>query len=458
MESRYNYILRYTLAITDILLINICLAITYILNQAEINLSAEYLKNNLIIYNLIWLISTSIFHLYSMNTLQSLEKIYRGTWKSVAFFVSLCSIVLFANKADFPFIQTIIFCVLLSLAFLISRFIGTLSLSLINKKYDTRKSVAVLGMNNGGLKLGNYLNQQNSLNFVGFLDLYMPEPDNIEQKAINAKAYLKAAAESGIEEVFVSVNTNQINDLSELIEEGEKNCIRLKFVPDLSAVNSNLKFDTMGNFTILSPGKDALEMVHNRFKKRLFDILFSLAVLIFIFSWLYPLLAIIIKLQSRGPVIFAQLRTGRNNKPFWCYKFRSMRINSESDIKQAQQNDDRVTPIGRFMRRTSLDEFPQFFNVLLGYMSVIGPRPHMLSHTDEYRHIIDKYMTRQFLKPGISGWAQVNGYRGETKENYLMQKRIQYDLWYKENWTAMLDVKITFLTVIGILKSDEKTY
>lgn len=458
MESRYNYILRYTLALTDILLINFCLTISYLLDQGQINLSTDYLKNNLIIYNLIWLISASIFHLYSMNTLQSLEKIYRGTWKSIAFFVVLCSIVLFANRADFPFLQTIIFSTLLALTFLISRFLGTLCLSVINKKYDTRKSVAVLGMNNGGLKLGNYLNQQNSLNFVGFLDLYAPEPHSLEHPAFSAKEYLKTAAESGIEEVFVSVNTNQINDLADLIEEGEKNCIRLKFVPDLSAVNSNLKFDTMGNFTILSPGKDALEMVHNRFKKRMFDIMFSLFVLIFIFSWLYPLLALIIKLQSRGPVIFAQLRTGRNNKPFWCYKFRSMKVNSDSDIKQAQLNDDRVTPIGRFMRRTSLDEFPQFFNVLLGYMSIIGPRPHMLSHTDEYRHIIDHYMSRQFLKPGISGWAQVNGYRGETKENHLMQKRVQHDLWYKENWTAMLDVKITFLTIIGILKGDEKSY
>jgi Undecaprenyl-phosphate glucose phosphotransferase len=393
-----------------------------------------------------------------MKTLQSLEKIYRGTWKSAALFVGLCSIVLFANKTNFPLFPIFILCVFLAIAFLFSRFIGTLSLTLINKKYDTRKSVAILGMNNGGLKLGNYLNQQNSLNFVGFLDSNAPKYHSLGQKKLSAKDYLKAAAESGVEEVFVSVNTEQINDLSGLIEEGEKNCIRLKFVPDLSALNSNLKVDTMGSFTILSPGKDALEKVHNRFKKRLFDILFSSFVLIFIFSWLYPLLAIIIKLQSSGPVIFAQLRTGRNNKPFWCYKFRSMRVNSESDTRQAQKNDDRITPIGRFMRRTSLDEFPQFFNVLLGYMSVIGPRPHMLSHTDEYRYVIEKYMSRQFLKPGISGWAQVNGYRGETKENHLMQKRVQYDLWYKENWTAMLDVKITFLTVIGILKGDKNTF
>ena len=184
----------------------------------------------------------------------------------------------------------------------------------------------------------------------------------------------------------------------------------------------------------------------------------SLAVIVFVFSWLYPVLAILIKFQSRGPVLFKQMRTGRNNKPFACYKFRSMRMNNSSDVRQASVNDDRITPIGRFMRKTSLDEFPQFFNVLMGYMSIIGPRPHMLAHTEQYRKIIDKYMVRQFSKPGISGWAQVNGYRGETKENILMEKRVQHDIQYLENWCLMLDVKIVFLTVINVFKGDEKAY
>lgn len=458
MESRYNYVLRYTLAITDILLVNLCLFTGLIFNQDQLDLNWDYFRYNIIIYNLLWLLCTSIFQLYSIRLLQSLEKIYRGTWKSSALFVLVVSIVMVSNNAAFPYYFIIFLTIQLAIAFLFSRFIGTLLLTLIHKKTDTRKSVAVLGRNKGGLQLGNYLNMQNSLNFVGFLDNEAVESHTIKQKNQLAKKYIKAAADSGVEEVFISLNTKGVTDLAGLIAEGEKNCIRLKFVPDLSGLNSNLNYDTMGNFPVLSARKEALEMVHNRVKKRLFDILFSAFVLIFIFSWLYPLLAIIIKLQSRGPVIFAQQRTGRNNKPFWCYKFRSMRVNSDSDHKQAQRDDDRVTPIGRFMRHTSLDEFPQFFNVLMGYMSIVGPRPHMLSHTDAYRHVIDKYMVRQFLKPGISGWAQVNGYRGETKENSLMQKRVQHDIWYMENWSAMLDVKIIFLTVIGILKGDKNSF
>jgi putative colanic acid biosynthesis UDP-glucose lipid carrier transferase len=214
----------------------------------------------------------------------------------------------------------------------------------------------------------------------------------------------------------------------------------------------------MGDFTVLSARKEPLEDIKNRVKKRVFDIVVSLGVIIFIFTWLYPLLAIIIKLQSRGPVFFAQLRTGRNKKPFWCYKFRSMRLNNDSDNRQACMHDDRITPIGRFIRRTSLDEFPQFFNVLLGYMSIVGPRPHMLSHTEQYSQIVDNYMLRQFLKPGITGWAQINGYRGETKEPGLMEKRVEHDIWYMENWSVMLDLKIVFFTVINMFKGEKNAY
>jgi lipopolysaccharide/colanic/teichoic acid biosynthesis glycosyltransferase len=135
-----------------------------------------------------------------------------------------------------------------------------------------------------------------------------------------------------------------------------------------------------------------------------------------------------------------------------------MRLNSASNKKQATKNDDRITPIGKFMRRTSLDEFPQFFNVLIGEMSIIGPRPHMLSHTEEYRALIDKYMVRQFLKPGISGWAQVNGFRGETRERILMEKRVEHDIWYMDNWSAMLDIRILFMTVINAIKGEENAY
>src|SRR5690606_10508566 len=214
----------------------------------------------------------------------------------------------------------------------------------------------------------------------------------------------------------------------------------------------------LGDVPVISIRQEPVYDIEGRFKKRLFDMLFSLLVVVLVLSWLYPLIGMLIKLESRGPIMFKQLRTGRDNKPFWCYKFRSMRVNNESDDRQATRGDSRITTIGAFLRRTSLDELPQFFNVLQGHMSVVGPRPHMLKHTEQYKTIIDHYMTRQFLKPGITGWAQVNGYRGETTEPRLMERRVAHDIWYLENWTTMLDVRIVFLTIINMLVGEKNAF
>jgi lipopolysaccharide/colanic/teichoic acid biosynthesis glycosyltransferase len=170
---------------------------------------------------------------------------------------------------------------------------------------------------------------------------------------------------------------------------------------------------------------------------------------------LFPIIAIIIKLNSKGPVFFKQKRTGLGNEDFWCWKFRTMHVNQNADVVQATKKDARITSTGGFFRRHSIDELPQFFNVLLGNMSVVGPRPHMLKHTEEYSEIIDKYMVRHFIKPGITGLAQVKGYRGETITPDMMERRIKLDIFYMENWSFLLDIKIIFLTVWNILREEE---
>jgi lipopolysaccharide/colanic/teichoic acid biosynthesis glycosyltransferase len=180
--------------------------------------------------------------------------------------------------------------------------------------------------------------------------------------------------------------------------------------------------------------------------------------MIFVLSWLVPLIALAIWLDSKGPVFFKQVRSGLNNKPFVCYKFRSMKINSESHTVQAIRNDKRFTLVGRFLRKTNLDEFPQFYNVLKGEMSIVGPRPHMLKHTEDYSAIINKYMVRQFIKPGITGWAQVNGHRGETQKLEDMEARVDHDIWYMENWSLLLDVKIVALTAFNIFRGDKNAF
>ena len=201
---------------------------------------------------------------------------------------------------------------------------------------------------------------------------------------------------------------------------------------------------------------EPLQDEFNRLIKRIFDIIFSSIAIILVLSWLLPLLSILIKISSKGPVFFVQSRSGLDNIEFKCYKFRTMVVNSLSDQEQATKNDIRITKIGRFLRKTSLDELPQFFNVFIGNMSVVGPRPHMLVHTKSYSEIIDNYMVRQLVLPGITGAAQANGFRGETKNIKDMQDRVKYDVWYIENWSLLLDIKLILITFVNLFKGQDK--
>ncbi|HQY12897.1 MAG TPA: exopolysaccharide biosynthesis polyprenyl glycosylphosphotransferase, partial [Ferruginibacter sp.] len=203
---------------------------------------------------------------------------------------------------------------------------------------------------------------------------------------------------------------------------------------------------------------EPLDDVGNRIKKRALDLVVSTLVIVFILSWLIPILGLLIMLESRGPIFFSQLRTGKNKSSFKCLKFRSMRSNKEADTKQATKNDSRVTAIGRFIRKTSLDEFPQFINVFKGEMSLVGPRPHMLKHTTDYSKVVEDYMIRQFLKPGITGWAQINGYRGEITNPEQIKMRVNKDLWYLENWSLWLDIQILFLTIYHVLRGNKNAF
>jgi len=226
--------------------------------------------------------------------------------------------------------------------------------------------------------------------------------------------------------------------------------VRLRFIPENQLFFKNRsQWETMGDLLLINPQEIPLDRFDSRFLKRIFDLLFSGLVIILLLSWMTPLIALLIKLSSKGPVFFIQERTGINKKTFKCLKFRSMQVNNLADVLQAKAGDNRITPIGSFLRRTNLDEFPQFINVFLGQMSVVGPRPHMLKHTELYSGLIDHYLVRHYIKPGVTGWAQVNGYRGETNELWMMEKRIEYDIEYIKNWSLAWDLKIVVKTVFS---------
>ena len=216
------------------------------------------------------------------------------------------------------------------------------------------------------------------------------------------------------------------------------------------------KCQQLGDLSMLTLKEEPLTALRNKFMKRVFDLVVSSMVILFIFPILLPIVALAIYLEDPGPIFFRQERTGYLNNVFRMWKFRSMRVNDRADSKQATRGDDRITKVGAFLRKTSLDEFPQFINVFMGDMSVVGPRPHMLKHTEEYSRLIDKFMIRHKVKPGVTGLAQINGYRGPTDEVWKMEKRVEYDVWYLENWSILMDIRCVIMTAYNaFIKGEE---
>ena len=265
--------------------------------------------------------------------------------------------------------------------------------------------------------------------------------------------------EQEIDEIYCSTENINDQEVKALIKFCDNNLKTIKFIPNSTKLNSKkLIYETYDSLPILSLRRVPLQDSVNLFFKRLTDIIISLAVVVFVLSWLTPIIALFIKKESDGPVFFKQIRNGINYEEFSCLKFRSMIVNDNAHKLQATKGDTRVTKIGAFLRKTSLDEMPQFINVLLGDMSVVGPRPHMIKENDKYYKTVDKYMLRHVIKPGITGLAQVSGYRGEVEKESDIVNRIKFDIYYLENWSILLDVKIILRTILNSIKGEDKAY
>jgi putative colanic acid biosysnthesis UDP-glucose lipid carrier transferase len=308
----------------------------------------------------------------------------------------------------------------------------------------------IIGINDTSKHLRKVIdnNQIFAYKFVGYVNNEPVENENILGKPDDIASLIEAHR---THVVFATVSIfNDNNKSLELLDICNSKGVRLWFVLENQRwLKPHVNTESFGDLILVNPQKIPLDDISARVQKRLFDIAFSSFVILFVFTWLFPLIALIIKLSSKGPVFFIQDRTGVNNKTFKCIKFRSMQVNAEAHERQTTYNDSRKTVIGHFLRRTNMDELPQFLNVFLGNMSVVGPRPHMLKHTIEYSKLIDYYLIRHFVKPGITGFAQVNGYRGETKQVVEMEKRVIYDRKYIEKWTLGWDIKIIWLTLFG---------
>lgn len=253
-----------------------------------------------------------------------------------------------------------------------------------------------------------------------------------------------------ISEIYGNLPKEQQGLTSMISKFCDNHLIRFYYVAPIDFFNGNLSFKYIEDVPVIARREEPLQSPFNKIVKRLFDIVFSGLILILVFPWVWAIVAIIIKIQSPGPIFFLQERTGLDGRIFKCIKFRSMKVNDDADKIQATKDDPRKFPFGNLMRKLNIDELPQFINVFKGEMSVVGPRPHMLKHTEEYSRLISHFMARHLAKPGITGLAQVSGYRGETRYIEQMEGRVKKDIEYIENWTFMLDLKIIVKTVTNM--------
>ena len=290
---------------------------------------------------------------------------------------------------------------------------------------------------------------------------YYGEKDDWDIKWLGTIDDLLKGEESNLhlgDDLFVSLSRREGDVVRSISRLCDRHMVHFYYVPIAAeTIGANLVREYMDDIEVYTTYEIPLENPMNRFLKRLFDIVFSSVLLLCMLPFL-PIVALIIKWQSPGPIFFRQLRTGLDGRDFYCYKLRSMHVNKDADKVQATKNDPRKYAFGNLMRKANIDELPQFWNVLKGDMSIVGPRPHMLAHTEMYSHLIDKYMVRHFVKPGVTGWAQVTGFRGETKELWQMEGRVKRDIWYMEHWSIWLDIRIIWLTIKTIFIHDKNAY
>ena len=369
-------------------------------------------------------------------------------------FIFTLSVILMAKISRNEFLQTDRFIIagILLVSLFIVKSILFFFLKYIRSKGINHRNVMFLGDDSSSEILRNILTQRKDYGFKIF--------DYPENKKTDIEELVEFWKVNGIHTMYLpSEYSDMEHDFErEVFRSAEQHKVKISLIPNI-VQNNFFRYDLTYIETqpVLSQTKFPLDFLTNFIIKRTFDILFSIIILVLICSWLFPLIALFIKLDSKGPIFFLQKRYGFHDEVFNCFKFRTMKVNDQSATKTTDVNDSRITAFGKFLRKTSLDEMPQFINVLLGEMSVVGPRPHMLLVDDYYKLKIGRYSIRSHVKPGVTGLAQVNGLRGDSGDMHIeMQKRILADTFYVRNWSFVLDMVIIFKTIFLVIKGDKK--
>ncbi|WP_111307947.1 exopolysaccharide biosynthesis polyprenyl glycosylphosphotransferase [Confluentibacter sediminis] len=413
---------------------------------------------SILYYNISWLIIT-----YTLNYYPTARKEqFMTNIKKMFYLYLIYGLAYFSwfgftgnlpNLIQYHFLVYLVICVLLT----IYRFIFYYFIRNYRLKGGNYVNVVVIGRDKNLKKIRRVFdNPYFGYRYCGFFD----------DGASASPTYLggffdcfKYIIDNDVDEVYCTAAKLSKSELQSLINFADNNLIKLKIIPDNKDVFTRaMSIQKYDNIPVLDLRTLPLDTEFSRIGKRVFDLVFSSLVIVTLLSWLIPILYVLIKLESPGPIFFMQKRNGLKRRAFMCIKFRSMTYNGEAHSKMATRNDLRVTKIGRIMRKTSIDELPQFFNVFMGHMSVVGPRPHMELQTTDYEISVDKYLVRHFVKPGITGLAQISGYRGEVSKPSDILNRIRLDIFYVEKWSWLLDVKIIIKTVTNAIIGEEKAY
>jgi Undecaprenyl-phosphate glucose phosphotransferase len=446
--------LRVAFFVGDLIFLN--LSIIYSYSLFHVKLVGEERVNSIYLFifsNLAWLFLIVVSNPYNVSRNWGISKIFKSQSSFIFIHLLVVASLIFFFKKNYAPLQIGVMYFLFFPVFFLWKLSILYLFNVFAKKSLIARNVIIVGQVDLAREVRRYFLIHPELRYR-FLGLFENTPAGLPLDQI-----VKFCKEKRVDEIYCCLPNIDNSELKKLIDFGLGVLIRVKLVADYRPFQQkSLELEQYDQIPVFNIMTIPLDDLRNQVLKRIFDFLFSLAVTLIILSWLLPIIALAIKIDSPGPVFFRQRRNGKNNKPFQCVKFRTMVANPEAHLKQATKNDLRITGVGQFLRKTSLDELPQFFNVLQGSMSTVGPRPHMIKHNEEYGRMIEKFMGRHYIRPGITGLAQTMGYRGETKDLSEMRNRVKLDRFYIENWSFLLDIKIIILTIVSLLRGSEKAY
>ncbi len=447
----------------DLALLNISFVIAAALAQPfEILLSRTYMLVLLMALNFLWYFTSNVVsfyedfgaRLYSFQFTNILKVVIVQAIASV-FFIFIIKEDLFTR--NFILYYTFLLIIVVSLRIEILKII----IYKRRGREQNNKNLIIVGSGEIGQTFSDMIKSNIGLgyNFLGFVD----DENKSDQKLLGRINELDSILQNNpIDEVVIALPFYASNLLDDIFKNCNKHAVRVNIIPDyIRFLSKKFRINMLGNLPIISVRDEPLAEAHWRFIKRSFDVIVSVIISLLILSWLFPILAVIIKLTSSGSVFFIQERVGANDEMFNCYKFRTMKQeNTEEKFQPVLEDDPRITKFGKFLRKSNFDELPQFINVLKGEMSIVGPRPHTIVFNNLYKEMVNELRLRSWVKPGITGWAQIHGYRGdvadEEENKRRTQKRIDFDLWYIENWSFWLDIQIVLLTIWQMIKRDTK--